>query len=47
MTNTRVARGLPLGVKPHFDPEEDLVNEKGLVVEASAQSINRRHEISS
>jgi hypothetical protein len=43
MSNPRATRGHPLGVKPRSDPEEDSVNEKGLVVETSAQSINRRH----
>jgi hypothetical protein len=42
-SNLRATRGLPLGVKPRSDPEEDSVNEKGLVAETSTQSINRRH----
>jgi hypothetical protein len=36
-------RGHPLVVQPRSDPEEDLVNEQGLVAETSAQSINRKH----
>jgi hypothetical protein len=32
----------PLGIKPHPDPEGS-VNEKGVVVETSTHSINRRH----
>jgi hypothetical protein len=42
MTNPTATRGRPLGVKSCPDPEEDLVNGKGLVAETSAQSINRR-----
>jgi hypothetical protein len=38
----RVAHGSPLGVKPHPDPDERSVNEKGVVVETSNHSINRR-----
>jgi hypothetical protein len=34
----------PLGIKPHCDPEKKKeVNEKGVVVETSTHSINRRH----
>jgi hypothetical protein len=45
MTNPRATRGSPLGIKPHPDPEKKRrsVNEKGVVVETSTHSINRRH----
>jgi hypothetical protein len=33
----------PLGIKPHPDPNERSVNEKGVVVETLTHSINRRH----
>jgi hypothetical protein len=46
VTNSRLSRGHPLGVRSCFDPEEDPFNEKGLIVEASDQSISRRHESS-
>jgi len=44
MKNPRVGCGIPLGVKPHpdLDPDERSVNEKGVVVETSTHSINRR-----
>jgi hypothetical protein len=42
MKNLRVEHGFPLGVNPHPNPEKDSVNEKGPVVETSAQSINRK-----
>jgi hypothetical protein len=44
--NLRASHGHPLGIRSQSDPEEDPVNEKGLVVEALSQSINRRCEIS-
>jgi hypothetical protein len=47
MRNPRATCGFPLGVRQCFNPEEDSVNEKGLVNEASTQYVNRRHEISS
>jgi hypothetical protein len=42
-TNLRAACGSPLGIKPHPDPDERSVNEKGVVVETLTHSINRRH----
>jgi hypothetical protein len=42
----RETHGLPLAIRLRFDSKEDSVNEKGLVVEASYQSINIRREIS-
>jgi hypothetical protein len=42
-SNPRAACGNPLGIKPHPDPDERSVNEKGVVVETSTHSINRRH----
>jgi hypothetical protein len=42
-TNPRATCGNPLGVKPHLDPDEKPVNEKGVVVETSTHSINKRH----
>jgi hypothetical protein len=41
-TNLRATCGSPLGVKPHPDPDERSINEKGVVVETSTHSINRR-----
>jgi hypothetical protein len=42
-SNPRAARSIPLGIEPRPDPEENSVNERGLVVETSFHSINRRH----
>jgi hypothetical protein len=42
-SNPRAARGNPLGIRPHLDLDEGSVNEKGMVVETSNHSINRRH----
>jgi hypothetical protein len=39
-SNSTAARGHLLDIKSLSDPEEDSVNEKGLVSETSAQSIN-------
>jgi hypothetical protein len=36
VSNRRATHGVPLGVKPCPDPEEDSVNGKGLVAETSA-----------
>jgi hypothetical protein len=38
-----VTSGFPLVVQLCSNPKEDSVNEKGLVAETSAQSINRKH----
>jgi hypothetical protein len=43
VSNPIVARGRPLVVKPHPDPKDKSVNEKGLVVETSTHPINKRH----
>jgi hypothetical protein len=43
ISNPRAMHGSPLGIKPHFDPDERLVNEKGVVVKTKTHSINRRH----
>jgi hypothetical protein len=42
-TNMRATCGSPLGVKPHPDPDEGSINEKGVVVETLTHSINKRH----
>ena len=42
-TNPSAMHGNPLGIKPHPDHNERLVNEKGVVVETLNHSINRRH----
>jgi hypothetical protein len=41
-SNLREAHGSPLVIKPHPDPDERSVNEKGVMVETSTHSINRR-----
>jgi hypothetical protein len=43
MSYPTTTRGRPLVIQSCSDPEEDSVNEQGLVVETSAQSINRKH----
>jgi hypothetical protein len=45
-SNTKAMCGIPLGIKPHLGPDEGLANEKGVVVETSTHSINRRHGVS-
>jgi hypothetical protein len=42
MTNPRATHGHPLGVKPHPILRRDQLRKEGLVVETSAQSINRK-----
>jgi hypothetical protein len=43
MTNLSAVHGIPLGIKPHPNPDERSVNEKGVVVGTSTHSIIRRH----
>jgi hypothetical protein len=42
-SNLKASCGSPLGIKPHPGLNERSVNEKGVVVETSTHSINRRH----
>jgi hypothetical protein len=43
MKNPRAARGSPLGIELRPNLDGRSVNEKGVVVETSTHSINRRH----
>jgi hypothetical protein len=43
MSYPTTTRGRPLVIPPCSDPEEDSVNEQGLIAETSTQSINRKH----